>query len=390
MLRDCNNRLRDIKFGGLYEIYGQALKLEEQGKRIIHMEIGRPDFDSPEFAKEAAKRALDKGEVHYTEISGIEPLRHAIMEREKERFGIEFDYRTEISVTAGAAESIAVIMLALMDPGDEIMATSPFFSAYAEQALIANVKLIEVPVTLKNNWQLKIEDLEQRITSKTRILLINSPNNPTGYILNRENLQKIADIAIAHNLIVISDECYDDFVYEEEHISISTLPGMKERTFVVKSTSKSFSMTGWRIGYVIGPAHMMKYINKVHQNFSTCATSFAQWGALEAFKHGAEFVTNMVKEFKRRGDFLFQAMSGIERIKMLKPAGAFYAFPDISELKMDEADFCTYLLNEAGVVGVPGPAFGTYGTGHIRLAYCRHYDEIVEAMEKMKIAVDKL
>jgi len=390
MLPACNERLKALKFGGLYEIYSLALKLESEGRRIIHMEIGRPDFDSPVFAKEAAKKALDRGEVHYTEIAGIEPLRHAIWEKEKKYFNLDFNYETEISVTAGAAEAIAVIMLTLLDPGDEIIATSPFFSAYAEQALIADVNLVEVPVRMSNGWNLRIEDLEAKITPKTKMLLINSPNNPTGYILNKENLEKIAEIAKAKNLIVISDECYDEFVYEGSHISISSLPGMRERTLIVKSTSKSFSMTGWRIGYVIGPDHMIKYINKVHQNFSTCATAFAQWGAVEAFKHGRDYIDTMVKEFKRRGDYLFEAMNKIERVKMLKPAGAFYAFPDISELGMSEKDFCNYLLNEAGVVAVPGPAFGLYGKGHIRMAYCRHYDDIVEAMEKMKTAIDKL
>lgn len=390
MLPSCNTRLQNIKFGGLYEIYDLALKLEAQGRRIIHMEIGRPDFDSPDFAKEAVKKALDRGEVHYTAIAGIEPLRHAIIEKEKARFGLDYNYNTEISVMSGAAEVIAVLMLTLMNAGDEIVATSPFFSAYAEQALIADVKLVEVPVKMENDWNLRIEDLEAKITPKTKMLLINSPNNPTGYILSKENLEKIAEIAIAKNLIVISDECYDEFVYEGHHTSISTFPGMRERTLVVKSTSKSFSMTGWRIGYVMGPDHMMKYINKVHQNFSTCATAFAQWGAVEAFKHGRNFIDGMVSEFKRRGDYMFEAMKKIERVKMLKPKGAFYAFPDISELKMNETDFCNYLLNEAGVVAVPGPAFGTYGAGHVRMAYCRHYDDIVEAMEKMKIAVDKL
>ena len=390
MVISCNERMKTIKFGGLYDIYDWAIKLEAQGRRIIHMEIGRPDFDSPDFAKEAAKKALDNGAVHYTEIAGIEPLRHAIAEREKTRFGLDYDYKTEIVITAGAIEATTAIFLSLLEPGDEVVAISPFFPAYAEQAILANANLVEVPVKMENNWELKIEDLEAKVTSKTKLLLINSPNNPTGYVLSRENLEKIAEFARIKDLIVVSDECYDEFVYDGEHVSIATLPGMKERTLVVKSTSKAFSMTGWRIGYAIGPAHMMKYINKVHQNLSTCITSFAQWGAIEAFKHGQEFTQNMVKEFKKRGDIMHEEMKKIERIKMLRPAGAFYAFPDISELKMDETDFCNYLLEEAGVVGVPGPCFGIYGKGHIRLAYCRSSDEILEAMGKIKTAVDKL
>ncbi len=390
MLRSCNKRLEVMPFGGLYEIFVKANKLEAAGNRVIHMEMGRPDFDSPDFAKEAVKVALDKQKVHYVDINGIEELRIAIAEREKRKFGIEFDYQNEISVTAGAAEAIQAIMLAYLDPGDEVVVSSPFFSAYYEQALIANVNLVEVPVKMEHNWALRIEDLEAAISPKTKILLINSPNNPTGYVLSKENLAEIADLAIAKDLLVISDECYDEFLYEGEHYSISCLPGMKERTLIVKSASKAFSMTGWRIGYVIGPAHMIKYINKVHQNMSTCATAFAQYGAVEAFKYGDEYINAMVTEFKRRRDCMFEGIQKIERLRMLKPKGAFYAFPDISALGMSETDFCNYLIEEAGVVGVPGPSFGTYGKGHIRLAYCRKYEDVEEAVEKMKIAVDKL
>lgn len=389
-MKSCNERLKVMPFGGLYEIFSKANKLEAQGKRIIHMEMGRPDYDSPNFAKEAVKLALDKGHVHYVDVNGIEPLRKAIIEKEERRFGLKYDYETEISVMAGAAEVCGVIMLTMLDPGDEIICPSPFFSAYREQAIIAGVKLVEVSVLMADNWELKIEEIEKRITPKTKMLLINSPNNPAGYVLDKENLEKIANIAKEHDLIVLSDECYDEFIYGQDHISISTIEGMRERTLVVKSTSKSFSMTGWRIGYVLGPANAIKYINKVHQNFSTCATSFAQWGAVEAFKNGDEFIDEMVKEFKRRGDYMYDAFSKIDGLKMIKPKGAFYAFPDITAFGMSEIDFCNYLMEEAGVVGVPGTSFGDYGKGHIRLAYCRSFEDIVEACDKIKTALGKL
>ncbi|MDD2496316.1 MAG: pyridoxal phosphate-dependent aminotransferase [Tissierellia bacterium] len=385
-----NKRLEAMPFGGLYEIYAKANKLEEQGKRIIHMEIGRPDFDSPTFAKEAVKISLDNQEVHYTDVNGIERLRKAICEKEERRFGLKYDYNSEITVTAGAAEAIGVIMLTMMDFGDEIITPSPFFSAYREQALIAGVKLVEVPVLMSENWELNVDEIEKRISPRTKMLLINSPNNPAGYVLNRENLEKIAALAKEKDLIIISDECYDEFIYNEKHVSISTLNGMRDRTLVVKSASKSFSMTGWRIGYVLGPENAIKYINKVHQNFSTCATSFAQGGAVEAFKNGDNFIDNMVKEFKKRGDYLYEAFTKIDGLKIVKPKGAFYAFPDITSFGMSETEICNYLLEEAGVVGVPGSSFGDYGKGHIRLAYCRSYEDIVEACEKMKLAFNKL
>jgi aspartate aminotransferase/aminotransferase len=389
-MKSCNDRLQAMPFGGLYEIFSKANKLEAQGKRIIHMEMGRPDFDSPDFAKEAVKLSLDRGQVHYVDVNGIEPLRKAIIEKEKRRFCLKYDYETEISVTAGAAEAIGVIMLTMMNPGDEIVCPSPYFSAYKEQAIIAGVKLVEIPVLMADNWQLKIEKIRESITPKTKMLLLNSPNNPAGYVLSKENLEEIADIAKENDLIVISDECYDEFIYGQKHVSISTLEDMGDRTLVVKSTSKSFSMTGWRIGYVLGPANAIKYINKVHQNFSTCATSFAQYGAVEAFKNGDEFIDNMVKEFKRRGDYLYDAFSKIDGLKMIKPKGAFYAFPDITAFGMTEKEMANYLMEEAGVVGVPGTSFGEAGAGHIRLAYCRSFEDIVEACDKIKSALGKL
>ena len=354
------------------------------------MEIGRPDFDSPKEAKRAAKAALDRQEVHYTDIHGIGPLRRAICDKDERRFGLKYDDETEISVMAGAVEVLGTIMLTMMDFGDEIITTSPFFSAYREQALIAGVKLVEVPVRMEDSWALNVDEIEKRITPKTKMLLLNSPNNPAGYVLSRENLEKIAQLAKEKDLIVISDECYDEFLYGEEHVSISTLEGMRDRTLVVKSASKSYSMTGWRIGYVLGPANAVKYLNKVHQNFSTCATAFAQWGAVEAFQYGDKFIDAMVQEFQRRGDYLYEALSKVEGLKMVKPKGAFYAFPDITAFGMSEADFCNYLMEEAGVVGVPGTSFGEYGAGHIRLAYCRSYEDITEACDKIKIALGKL
>lgn len=389
-MRFTNNRLKDISFGGLYDIFSKANALEAQGKRIIHMEIGRPDFDSPSFAKEGVVKALENEQVHYTEISGIQPLREAIIEKEKRKFALEYDPNHEISVTAGACEAISATLLSYMNIGEEVICTSPFFTAYTEIAKIAGVKLVEAPVFLKDEWRLNIQEITTRITEKTKVLLINSPNNPTGYVFSKEELQEIADIAIKHDLLVISDECYDEFNYTGKHESIANLDGMRERTVVIKSTSKSYSMTGWRIGYAMGPEKIIKYINKVHQNLSTCATAFAQWGAVEAFKQGDDFTKKMVDEFERRGNKFFEDLSSIEGLKVVKPRGAFYMFPDITSFGKSDVEIANYLMEEAGVVGVPGSTFGEYGKGHIRLAYSRSYEDICEAGEKLIQAFKKL
>lgn len=386
-----NERSKKFNFeGGLYDVFQKALALEAQGRSIIHMEIGKPDFDSPEIAKEAVKKALDDGMVHYTEMAGILPLRLAITEKYKNDHGLEYDPKSEIVVTAGACEALGAIMLAIMNPGDEIIVPSPFFSAYAEQAIIANVNLVEVPLKMENDFSLKVADLAKKITEKTKIILLNSPHNPTGAILKEEDLKEIAKLAIEKNILVISDETYDQFVFNGKHISIASLPGMKERTIVVNSASKTYSMTGWRIGYAMGPAHLMKYLNKVHQNFSTCATSFAQAGAAEAYKNAQPFVDDMLKEYKRRGELIYNRLKEIDGIEVLEPNGAFYVFPNIEKLNIDETDFCNYILEEAGVAIVPGNSFGEYGKGFVRICYACSYEQIEEAMSRFKKAVEKL
>lgn len=386
-----NERSKRFNFeGGLYDIFQKALKLEAEGKSIIHMEIGKPDFDSPIVAKEAAKKALDDGFVHYTEMIGIESLRKAITTKYKNDYGLEYNCEKEIVVTAGACEAIGIIMLAMMEPGDEIIIPSPFFSAYSEQAIIANVNVVEVPLKMKNGFSLKAEDLKKSITDKTKIILINTPHNPTGAIMEEEDLREIAELAIERDLLVISDETYDQFLFKGKHFSIASVPGMRERTLVVNSASKTFSMTGWRIGYVMGPEWILKYLNKVHQNFSTCATSFAQVGAAEAYNNGEQFTKDMLKEFERRGKLVYNSLKDVEGLKLLEPKGAFYVFINIEELGLDEFDFCDYILEEAGVAIVPGSSFGKYGKGFVRMCYACSYEQIDEAMDRIKKAISKL
>ncbi len=386
-----NERCQKFSFkGGLYDVFQKAMNLEAQGKSIIHMEIGKPDFDSPQIAKEAAKKALDDGFVHYTEMAGIMPLREAISNKYRRDHGLDYNPENEIVVTAGACEAIGIIMLGMMEPGDEIIIPSPFFTAYAEQAIIANVNIVEVPLKMENKFSLKASDISDKITEKTKIILINTPHNPTGAIMEEEDLKEIAKLAIEKDLLVISDETYDQFLFSGKHVSIAGMPGMRERTIVVNSASKTFSMTGWRIGYLMGPAEYLKYLNKVHQNFSTCATSFAQVGAAEAYNNGDQFTKDMLKEFERRGKLVYESLKDVKGLKLLEPKGAFYVFINIEELGMEEGDFCDYILEEAGVAIVPGSSFGKYGKGFVRLCYACSYEQIQDAMDRIKKAVGKL
>lgn len=390
-MKQLNERMKAMDMsGGLYEIFQKALLMEKEGRRVIHMEIGKPDYDSPQLAKDAVVKALNEGFVHYTAMAGIDELRAAIAEKEWRDNGIKADPADEIMVTAGACEALISFMMTVLDPGDEILIPSPFFSAYSDMAQIAGVRIAEVPLKLENGFELKADDIEERITDKTKALLVNTPHNPTGAVVSREELLKIAALAVEKDLVVVSDETYDQFLFEGKHTSLAALPGMKERTIVINSTSKTFSMTGWRVGYAIGPKQYILYMNKVHQNMSTCATSFVQVGAAEAFLHGKSFTEDMVAEFRERRNLIMEGLSAIPGIQFVEPKGAFYLFPRIAELGLPSVEFCKRALDETGVATVPGNAFGKSGEGFIRLAYACSREEIEEAAQRLKQFVSGL
>ena len=382
-MRLLSSRMQTMNMaGGLYDIYQKALRMEAEGKSIIHMEIGRPDFDSPKEAKEVTIQALNNGEVHYTAMSGIPELRKAICDKEFKANDIVADPDKEIVVTAGACEALISVMMAILDPGEEIMIPSPYFSAYEEIAHIIGVKLNDVPLSLENNFELRVEDLEAHYNPNVKAVLINTPSNPSGAVVSESELVKIAAFAQEKDILVISDETYDQFLFEGVHKSISTLPCMKERTIVINSTSKVFAMTGWRVGYAITPAALMPYVNKIHQNMSTCATSFVQYGAAEAYRSCGEFTKNMVKKFKERRDIIVDALKQCDKIEFSVPQGAFYIFPKISAYGLSSREFCNRLLDEAGIASTPGDTFGKAGVGFIRLAYGCSKTEVIEAMDR--------
>jgi len=384
-----NSRMRSVPFeGGIMEILSRAMELERQGRSIIHMEIGRPDFNSPECARNGAIDALRAGDVHYTDINGKKELREAIARkyRRENRFDVNPD--TQVIVTAGATEALMITFMSVLEPGDEVIIPAPFFPAYTDQVALSNGIVKPVPCTMENEFRLKVEDLRDAITEKTRILLINSPNNPTGAVLTREDLEEIARLAVEEDILVISDECYEKFLYEGERVSIASLPGMAERTVTIGAASKTWSMTGWRIGWAIVPPEMKKYAAKCHQNLTTCVTSFAQAGVARAFEEADADVRMMIEEYRRRRDLVMGYLDRMEGIEAVKPHGAFYVFPCIRKLGMTSFEFCSYLLEEAGVSTVPSEPF--LSTGFIRIAYCRSYEEIEEGMKRIEAAVAKL
>lgn len=384
---DMNPRLGQLpKAGGLYDVFQKALKMEAQGKKVVHMEIGKPDFPSPQKAIDAVKMALDQGFVHYTEMVGIPALRKAIAEKELKFNHLVVDPETEIVVTAGACEALITILLTYFKEGDQLIVPSPYFSAYKEMCAISGVEIVEVPLSMEENFILPMERIRAAITDRTRGILINTPSNPTGMIVDKETLLQISSLAEEFDLLVISDETYDRFLFEGEHLSLYGLPGMKERTFLVNSASKTFSMTGWRIGYIIGKAEYMPLLSKVHQNLSTCATSFAQYGAAVAYSQCHDFTEDMVGEFRRRRDALVQGLSEIPGVECIVPQGAFYVFPRISGTGMTSLEFCNLML-DYGVAMVPGDAFGQDFEGYVRLCYACSLEDIDWAVRQMKKAM---
>lgn len=374
-----------VKLPGLFEIYAMALARERAGADIVHMEIGRPDFDTPERIKQAAKQALDDGLVYYSEPLGILPLREAIVKYTKRMTGVEYDPMTQVVVTIGASEALDAIWAALLNPEDEIILPSPFYGAYTKQLEYADKKYKLVPILKEGGVvEYRKEDFEAVLTPNTKMILINSPNNPTGYVMTDEEIQMIADFATEHDLLVISDDCYDNYVFEGEFKSIAALPGMKDRTLIVNSTSKTFSMTGWRVGYVIGHPAFINAILRVHAQTVVCPAIFAQVGAAVAYGEEIPEVADMFQAFLERKEYIAQFLKTIPGIKYVEPKGAFYIFMDVSSTGMRGFEFCEKLLQDKGVTLSPGNNFGLEWDNYVRISYACSMDDIKKAMDRLK------
>jgi len=380
-----NKSMSEISYGGgIREILARADELQRSGRDILHMEIGRPDFDSPEPAKRAAIRAIESGDVHYTDMSGTPELRGEIAAKYKRDAGMDVDPDREIVVTSGAIEALMSVFLTVLNQGDEVITPSPFFPVYDDIIKMNGGVVRKVPSRIEKGFRPQPCDIEAAVTPKTRAIIINSPNNPTGATSTREELVGIAETAQKHDLLVVSDECYEKFAYDVQtpHISMATLPGMRERTFTLSAASKTFSMTGWRVGWLLVPPETKMYIMKGHQGIATCANSFAQAGVAEALRSCQPDVDRMIEEYKRRRDLMVGMLSEMKGIETPTPRGAFYVFPSIKALGIPSFEFCARLLEEKGVSTVPGQPFGSED-GYMRITYCRPENEIREAMTRM-------
>jgi aminotransferase len=351
-------------------------------KEVLSLGIGEPDFTTPGPILEAGVASLRRGETHYTSNSGLQELREAVDRRYQGLYGVSFDPEHELLITVGGSEAIQVAMLAVIDPGDEVLVVEPSFVAYKPSVVFAGGTAIPVETRVENAFQVTGEDLEKKVTSKTRMIFIGYPNNPTGAVMSRERMLEIARVAEKHDLLVLSDELYDRLVYGTEHVCFAALPGMKDRTILIGGWSKNYAMTGWRVGYVAANPDILAAIRKVHQYVIMSAPTTAQVAALEALRHGESAVQEMRQEYDRRRQ---RIVSGLNRVGLptFEPKGAFYCFPDIRPTGLSSEEFSEKLLTEEHVAAVPGNAFGESGEGFVRMAYPCTIDKIDEALNRI-------
>lgn len=384
------SRMEALPFSEIRVMMERATQMQKNGEDVIHMEIGRPDFDTPQVIKDAANTALANGNVFYTSNYGTPELRQAIADKLKRDNGI--DYKAEeILVTIGVGEGTYAAVAAFTEPGDEILVPDPVWLNYIHVPHFFGAVPVSYKLREENDYQIDLDEIEGLITPKTRMLVINTPGNPTGVVQSRETLEKLADIAKKHDLIVVSDEIYEKLVYDgAKHVSIAALPGMKERTITLNGFSKCYSMTGWRLGYAAAPVEFIKAMVRVHAYINTCAPSFVQEAGITALEKAEPDVQEMVKEYQRRRDYAVSAINAIDGLSCKTPGGAFYIFVNIKSLGKTSAEMADYLLDHAKIAAVPGSAFGPQGEGYIRLSYACSYERIVEAMERLKKAVADL
>jgi aminotransferase len=381
-----SDKVRSLQPSGIRRFFDMLAEMKD----VISLTIGEPDFTTPEPITRAAIASLEAGQTHYTANGGMVELRVAIVEDLAARYGIEYDPRSELIITVGASEALDATLRAICDPGDEVIYHEPSFVAYAPCITLAGGIPVPISTGDETDFQLTAAQIEAAITPRTKALFLGYPNNPTGAVLDLDELEKIAAVVERHDLLVISDEIYERLVYGgHEHVPFSALPGMSERTVLIGGFSKSYAMTGWRIGWVAAPAELMVGIAKVHQYGIMCAPTVAQFAALEALRIGEPFVLEMQAEYDRRRQLMTRRLNEIG-LRCFEPRGAFYCFPNIGRTGMDDETFAQELLREERVAVVPGTAFGPSGAGHVRMCYATAYEDLVEALDRMERFVGRL
>jgi len=383
------------RMGGLgtetaFEVLAKAKALEKEGREIIHLEIGEPDFDTPNNIKEAAIKAMKGGYTHYVPAAGIPELRTAIAEYLSKSRRIDVDPE-EVVVTPGAKPIIFFSILACVEPGDEVLYPNPGFPIYESMINFVGAKPVPMPLKEENNFRIDNEDTVNKITKKTKMIILNSPENPTGGVLSRDNLETIADkIKRRDDIFVLSDEVYCQIIYEGKHESIASIPGMKEKTILMDGFSKTYAMTGWRLGYAAMRKDFAQKVTQLMINSNSCTCAFTQMAGVEALRGPQRESKKMVEEFRRRREVIVSGLNKIKEITCKKPRGAFYVFPNVQSLRIESKKLSDFMLQKAGVAVLSGTAFGAYGDGYMRLSFANSVENIQKAMKRISEAVKEL
>lgn len=377
----------EIPFSGIRKFFDIAAEMKD----VISLGVGEPDFDTPWHIRDEGIYSLEKGRTAYTSNAGLKELKIEIAKYLKRRFQVSYDYDTEMMITVGGSEAIDIAMRAMLDPGDEVLIPQPSYVSYLPCAALANGAPVIINLKEENEFRLTPEELEASITPKTKLLVLPFPNNPTGAVMERKDLEAIAEVVKKHDLFVLSDEIYAELTYVEgqDHVTIASLPGMRERTVLINGFSKAYAMTGWRLGYACAPAVILEQMLKIHQYAIMCAPTTSQYAAVEAVREGDADVAGMREEYNGRRRYLMHRFREMG-LKCFEPFGAFYAFPCIQEFGMTSEEFATRMLQEEKVVVVPGTAFGDCGEGFLRISYAYSLESLKVALDRMEAFIRKL
>ena len=385
-MRDpLSKTITTIKPSGIRKFFDIVSEMDD----AISLGVGEPDFDTPWHIRDEGIYSLEKGRTFYTSNAGLKELRVEIANYLDRRFGLNYHPEQEMLITVGGSEAIDIAMRAMLDPGDEVLIPQPSYVSYVPCAVLANGVPVIIELKAENEFRLTAEELEAAITQKTKLLVLPCPNNPTGSVMERKDLEAIAKVIEKYDLYVLSDEIYAELTYLEKHVSIASLPGMKERTILISGFSKSHAMTGWRLGYACGPAVIIKQMLKIHQFAIMCAPTTSQYAAVEAMKNGDADVAMMREEYNGRRRYLMKRFKDMG-LECFEPFGAFYAFPCIKEFGMTSDEFATRLLNAKKVAVVPGAAFGDCGEGFLRISYAYSLDDLKEALDRVEEFITEL
>lgn len=380
-----SEKVKNIKPSGIRKFFDIVSEMKD----AISLGVGEPDFDTPWHIRDEGIYAFEKGKTFYTSNAGLKPLREEISNYIKRKHGINYDPDGEILVTVGGSEAIDIGLRAMVNSGDEVIIPQPSYVSYAPCADLAGAKTVFIDLKSENEFRLTAEELKNAITDKTKILILPYPNNPTGAVMDKSDLEKIVQIIIENDIFVISDEIYSELTYNGKHVSIASFEGMKERTLLINGFSKAYAMTGWRLGYACGPKELLKQMTKIHQYAIMCAPTISQYAAIEALKNGDKDVLEMKLSYNQRRRFLLNAFKDMG-LECFEPNGAFYVFPCIKEFGMTSEEFATKFLEYEHVAAVPGTAFGESGEGFLRISYAYSLDTLKIAMERLKRFVENL